>query len=71
MGEISVIIHKRKEYYPGGRKMKKITVFIFLILMSCATCGAFNPPNPERWELLKTTGSILCYFNRDSVQMTE
>lgn len=51
--------------------MKKITVFIFLILMSCVTCGAFNPPNPERWELLTTTGSILCYFNRDSVQITE
>ncbi len=52
--------------------MKKIFFLILALFICSATCSAeFNPPNPERWELFKDTGNILCYFNREAVEITE
>ncbi len=52
--------------------MKKTAAFtlVLLLFLSCA-CSAFEPPDPERWQLIKSTGKYEFWLDKETVRFTK
>ncbi|MCD8175554.1 MAG: hypothetical protein LUD41_06525 [Phascolarctobacterium sp.] len=48
--------------------MKKIFALILIIMLYCQTCGAFNPPDPNRWVTIQDGKVISCWLDAMTIR---
>ncbi len=51
--------------------MKKIMALVFLLALISGACSAFEPPDPERWQLIKSTGKYEFWLDKETVRFTK